>query len=584
MLRELRVRNFALIDELSAEFSPGFNVLTGETGAGKSIIIDALSLALGARAIAVHLPAGMPEASVEAAFDVRGRRDIHDLLAAEGIDHDPDEDLIMRRQILKDGRNRVHINGSLASVSTLRALGDHLVDIHGQGEGQSLQDVGRHLALLDAYGGLAGEATEMRLLYQRLRSLRQELEGLEAQVGGRAERRDVLDFQRKEIEGARLRPGEEEEIKAERDLLTNAERLYQASDAVYQALYAEEGSLLQRLRALIAKGRDASRLDARLNPHFEACEAAYNLLHEAASSLREYRDRVEFDPGRLEELELRLHEIAKLKRKYGGTVEEVLRQAQEITAELGRLEGIEERMEALNKALRESAVEAAARATELSLKRSKAADGLSRQIAQELAELGMPKARFQVRLSAEEDPEGLVEVEGRRYRLRPSGFDQAEFLVSLNPGEDLKPLSKVASGGELSRVMLSIRSILAAIDEIPVLIFDEIDAGIGGSMGDVVGRKLSSLARERQVICVTHLAQISSYADSHFQVEKQVVGGKARTRLRRLPEEERAAELARMLGGRKRSDIPLRHAQEILEAAHRWKKGKDALRQTHKEV
>lgn len=571
MLRELRIRNFPLIDELSMDFSAGLNVLTGETGAGKSIIIDALALALGARALSTQLSFERGEPVVEAAFDVRDKIEILDLLAAEGIEHDPGEDLILRRQILKDGRNRVYVNGSLASVTTLRNLGDYLVDIYGQGEGQSLQRVGRHLELLDAYGGLLKEVAEVRLLYQRLRSLSQELGEIEAQVGKGTGRRELLEFQRREIEGARLKPGEEEELKAEKAFLANAERLYKTSDEAYQALYGEEGSLLQRLRIIIGKGQEAVRLDSRLQPPFEACEVAYNHLQEAAYALRQYREKIQFDPLRLEELELRLHEIAKLKRKYGGTVEDVLLQAQEVALELERLDSFQARIEDIKKALREVKVEMAARVKALSLKRAGAAEGLSSGIAKEMADLGMPKALFQVRLHAEEDQDG-IEMDGRAYHMRPTGVDQAEFLISINPGEDLKPLSKVASGGELSRIMLAIKSILAAVDRIPTLIFDEVDAGIGGAMGEVVGRKLSSLAIHRQVICVTHLAQIASFADSHFYVEKRVSGGRTRISLRRLSEGERVAELARMLGDQKRSEIPLRHAEEILEAAKAWKR------------
>ena len=557
MLKELYIKDLALINELQAEFASGFNVLTGETGAGKSILIDALDLVLGGRWEEAELRSGSDEALVETAFEVEGIPEVRKLLEAEGIPQEPDEYLVLRRQLLRGGRSKAYINGRLSSAATLRALGGFLVDIHGQGQASSLSSPRKHLHLLDAYADLVEEVRAFRGLYERLRQFQRELNELLSKEREKEKRQDLLEYQRKEIDAARLQEGEEEELLAERAILSNVERLYEAAEGAYSTLYAEEGSILDRLFAIASKLKEALKIDSRLQGPLESLEAARLSLEEAASALRDYRERVQFDPQRLEGVEERLHEIGRLKRKYGSSIAEILRYREEIVKELEGFERSEERIQTLEREVGTLERELRMQASALSSKRAEAAKRLREQVVAELRELSMPHAAFEVRIAEE--------------TLGPTGADSAEFFVSYNPGEELKPLQKVASGGELSRTMLGIKAILAASDEIPTLVFDEVDVGIGGGMAEVVGRKLFACSLRRQVLCVTHLPQIAAFADAHFLVFKRTVKGRAEVALERLDQERRVEELARMLGGKGRA-IPLQHAEEILGRTERWKR------------
>lgn len=569
MLKELYIKDLALIDELRAEFAPGFNVLTGETGAGKSILIDALNLVLGGRWEEAELRSGSDEALVEAAFEVEGVSQVAKLLEAEGILQEPGEYLVLRRQLLREGRSKAYINGRLSSAATLRALRGFLVDIYGQGQASSLLSPRKHLYLLDAYADLVEEVRAFRGLYERLRQFQRELDELLSKEREKEKRQDLLEYQRKEIDAARLQEGEEEELLAERAILSNVERLYEAAEGAYSTLYAEEGSILDQLFAMASKLKEASRIDPRLQDPLESLETARLSLEEAASALRDYRERVQFDPARLDAVEERLHEIGRLKRKYGSSIAEILRYREEIVKELEGLERSEERIQTLEREIGTLERELRIRASALSSKRAEAAKRLREEVLAELRVLSMPHAAFEVRITEE--------------TLGPAGVDSAEFFVSYNPGEELKPLQKVASGGELSRTMLGIKTILAASDEIPTLVFDEVDVGIGGGMAEVVGRKLFACSLRRQVLSVTHLPQIAAFATAHFLVFKRAVKGRAEVALERLDQKRRVEELARMLGGKGRA-IPLQHAEEILERAERWKRDLIGHRPFHEMV
>jgi len=563
MLRELTIRNVAVIDELTVAFVPGLNVLTGETGAGKSILIDALQLVLGARGSENLLRSGAEEASVEAAFDTGPGSRVTEPLEAEGIAVEPGEPLILRRQLFRDGRTRAYANGRLASVATLRALGECLVDIHGQHPGQLLLDPLRHRDLLDGYAGTTEEVRAYRDRYGSWQALRREREALLLAERERAQRQDLLEFQRREIEAAGLTIGEEESLTAEHAILSNHERLFAAVEQAYGALEESDEALLTRLSAAAGRVREAAGIDPRLGEILEALETGAVHLREAARGLRDYRARIEFDPGRLEVIETRLHEIGKLKRKYGGTVGEILEHLTRVRADLKGLEHSEARLAELEQMLTASLRDLASRAERLSAARRRAAPKLQEAILAEIRELGMARAAFEVRVTLPESGEGA---------LGSHGMDEVEFLISPNPGEPLKPLHKIASGGELSRTMLAIRVILAAADQTPTLIFDEVDAGIGGNTAEMVGRKLTAASRERQVLCVTHLPQIACFSDHHVVVSKRSLRDRTQTTVRMLPPTERAEELARMLGTLSRSGTPLQHATELLEAANRLKR------------
>ena len=563
MLRELTIKNVAVIDELTVTFVPGLNVLTGETGAGKSILIDALQLVLGARGSENLLRSGAEEAAVEAAFDAGPGSRVTELLGAEGVAVEPGEPLILRRQLFRDGRTRAYANGRLTAAATLRVLGECLVDIHGQHPGQLLLDPRRHRDLLDGYAGTTDEVRAYRDRHGAWQALRREREALLLAERERAQRQDLLEFQRREIEAARLTIGEEESLGAEHAILGNHERLFAAVEQAYGTLEESDEALLTLLSAAAARVREAAGIDPRLGEVLETLETGAVHLREAARGLRDYRARIEFDPERLEAIESRLHEIGKLKRKYGGTVGEILEHLTRVRADLKTLEHSETRLGELEQMLTASRRDLASRAERLSTARRRAAPRLQEAILAEIHELGMARAAFEVRVTSAGSGEEA---------LGPHGTDEVEFLISPNPGEPLKPLHKIASGGELSRTMLAIRVILAAADQTPTLIFDEVDAGIGGNTAEMVGRKLTAVSRERQVLCVTHLPQIACFADHHVVVAKRSLRDRTQTSVQMLPTAERAQELARMLGGLSRSGTPLQHATELLEAANRLKK------------
>jgi DNA repair protein RecN (Recombination protein N) len=563
MLRELNIHNVAVIDALTVSFAPGLNVLTGETGAGKSILIDALQLVLGARSSEELLRSGAEEAMVEAAFDLPADPRVTTLLAGEGIAVERGEFLVLRRHLFRDGKSKAYVAGRLSSAATLRALGEELVDIHGQHPGQPLLDPKRHRELLDAYAGIVEDVRGYRERYLRWQGLGRERETLLTAQRERERRIELLEHQRREIDGAQLVPEEEESLTAERAILANHERLFSAVEQVYVELEESDEAILTRLGATATRAREAAGIDPRLAEILEALETALVHLGEAARSLRDYRGRIEFDPERLEAIEARLHEIGRLKRKYGGNIPDLLEQLAQARKDLETLERSGARLQELERELQTCRQDLLARAERMSGARRKAGQALQEAILTELTALGMAKAAFEVRV--------IVGAQGDAS-LGSYGLDEVEFLISPNPGEALKPLHKIASGGELSRVMLAVRTILADADQTPTLIFDEVDAGIGGSMGEVVGRKLLAAARGHQVLCVTHLPQLACFGDQHVVVEKKSAQDRTETIVRRLTAEERLRELARMLGGPTRSTTALDHANELLEAAGRLKR------------
>ncbi|MBI2081375.1 MAG: DNA repair protein RecN [candidate division NC10 bacterium] len=566
MLRELHIRNIALVEEVRAEFGPGLTALTGETGAGKSIVIDALTLALGARSDPDLIRTGAAEAAVEAAFDVSGIPAVAAALAEAGLTLPEDGLLILRRLLPREGKGRAYVNAQMVPAGTLRALGECLVDIHGQHQGRLLLSARRQLELLDAFGGTAEEAAAFREQFLAWETVRREQAALEGGAREQAARRDFLAFQVKEIDAARLEAGEEERLQAERLILANAERLFALVEEAYGLLEGEEGALLAGLKGAAGRLAEAARFDPDLKPLQESCAQAETLLKDVADEVRRYRSKVDFDPGRLETIETRLHAIERLKRKYGGSVAAILQVRAAAAADLATIEEAPERLKALAAEEARRFADLLEQGRRLSRRRQGAAARLRDGVLAELRELGMPKATFEVRFHR-----GPVE-EGKPVPVRPTGLEEAEFLLSVNPGEELRPLAKVASGGELSRIMLALKGMLAEADETPTLIFDEVDSGIGGGMAEVVGRKLAAVGARRQVLCVTHLAQIAAMADAHHQVEKRTRGGRTETELSRLEGEYRVAELARMLGAAGDSDLPRKHAAAILERAGRLRK------------
>lgn len=568
MLRELRIRNLAVIEEATVPFAPGLNVLTGETGAGKSILIDAILLLLGGRAQPELIRTGAESARIEALFDVDPGGLISPVLDEAGISLD-DGQLILRRELSRSGRSRAFVNDSPATLGLLERLGAHLVELHGQHEHQLLVQAGRQLDLLDRYADAMDAREAVAALVGEWQSARAGLDQLRDSERDRVQREDLYRFQLSEIDGARLQPGEEDALRAARRRLQNAERLAEGLAQLVGSLYDERDSALGRFHRAEQSLADLAKLDPDLAAPLEDLAAARVHLEEAVAALRSLRDGTSADPGRLEEIDARLDALTKLKRKYGESVEAILAHREKVADELRRMERHDETVTALEEKLGTLAASVAAGALALSARREEAARRLERLIQKEIRGLGMDKAVFRVALHREGGmPSGLTAGE-LGWRVTPRGVDQADFLLSANPGEEPKPLTRVVSGGELSRTMLGLKVILARADQTPSLIFDEVDSGIGGRIADVVGQTLRRTAESRQVLCVTHLPQIAAYGHHHLLVTKSVRGARTQTAVLPLEERQRVEELARMLGGEQVTETARRHARTLYAEAQR---------------
>jgi len=558
MLRELRIKDFTIIDDLSISFQPGLNVLSGETGAGKSIIIDALGVLLGDKASQDFIRAGSSEARIEATFDPSSSP----LLSDIGVDGS--ECLILRR-VTGKGRGRAYINDTPVSITSISTIGSELVDIHGQHEHQGLLRKEGHLALVDAFGRLSEETYSLQKMFGEVSALRSKVLEIKEKARERALRIDFLKFQINEIDAASLGECEKQAVEEERAILLNASRLREFAEAAYGILYESEGSAAEKLSKAAANVRDMARIDRNAEEGLSLLESALPLVEDASSAVRRLRDTYEVDPARLADLDDRLELIKKLEKKYGDGIEGILRHRVGAMTELQDLEQAEEQGDEFEKKLSSMESSLAALADELSRKRKTASGLMSKLVVQELRELGFQKADFRVDMK-------------KRSEVGPTGMDELEFLFSANPGEPPKPLSKVASGGELSRIMLALKCLEIGKREVSgqkdkrgadhrtsagTLIFDEVDAGIGGVTAQHVGNRLHLLAEKYQVLCITHLPQIAALADCHLRVEKVLSDEEVRVRVEYLEGEKRREELARMLGG-KVTDRSLKHAEEML--------------------
>ncbi|MGD8240526.1 MAG: DNA repair protein RecN [Armatimonadota bacterium] len=579
MLLELSIENFALIDALTLQLGEGLCVLTGETGAGKSIVIDAIGAALGERVPSETIRTGEAAARVEAVFRAPDCERALSRVAEAGIDPGDDGTVILTRELSRAGRSRAWINGRPSTVSLLRAAGEHLVDVHGQHEHQALIREQSHIAFLDAFGG--AEHGKRRKAYGdaygRWAAMRSELQELQEGEREKFQTLDLLRFQVTEIDAAELRPGEEEELRAEARRLGNAERLGAMVQTARAALSGEGGEQASAVDCLgIAQQELAalSELDDALTGVRGSLDTAVVLAQDAAAELAVYVESIDADPGRIEQVEQRLDDLARLKRKYGDSVEDILALRDSAAAQIEAITSSEERIEELTALLEEQSAKLAAAGERLSSARTRLARRLERTMVAQLRELGMAKSLFEVWLQPlpAEDEDAVVSVsDGSRCGVDPRGLDAARFGFSANPGEEPKPLAKVASGGELSRLMLAFKSVCSRAAEIPTLIFDEIDSGIGADTAVGIGRKLSEVATKAQVLCVTHYPQIASMADVHLRVDKRVRGRRTVVSAEQLEGEERLAEVARMLGGTETGESTQEHAAEILAAAERTK-------------
>jgi DNA repair protein RecN (Recombination protein N) len=560
MLRELHIKNFSIIDDATVEFEEGFNVLTGETGAGKSIIVNALSMTLGERASGDFVRSGEKEAVVEAYFDIPReliKPDNLQFLRDNGID--TDEGVILKRIVTAQGRSRAYINGSMVNVQTLSDISRDIIDVHGQYEHQSLLSSDNQLDLLDAYGGLFPAREKVSGIYESHLAVKRQISDLTQKEKDRARRIDILQFQLSEIDAAGLNPGEEEQLEEEVKILANAGRLAELANESYESLYSSDTSCLANLSAILNHMKEISCIDDRASDSVMSLEEAIPLLEEASFFLRDYKDKIDFSPERLESSQERLELIRNLKRKYGSDIPEILDYREKSALELEELHYSEETLEVLHKELAEHKKQLTEKAHALSNKRKTVSKKIEAKVENELSELSMAGTKFSIRITQEK---GDDTTDGLKAAER--GIDNLEFLIAPNVGEELRPVSKTASGGELSRIMLALKGILAKGDSIPVLIFDEIDSGIGGKAAGTVGEKLKHLASSHQIISITHLPQIASYAANHLQIQKKTRDDRTMVEVHKIEKKERIEEVARMLSGAT-SDASLKHAKELLK-------------------
>ncbi len=564
MLTELYVSNLAIVDKLHIQFGPGFNVLTGETGAGKSILVDALSLLLGGKASTEMIRTGQEEATIEGFFEVKESSHLQFL---RKWPLDIAEGLAIKRLLHRSGKSRAFLNGQAITLHMLAELGEELIHIYGQHEHQHFLNSEKHLEILDRSGGLFELRQKYQELYEEWKKTSSELKELESKEQHRAERLELLNFQWQEITRANLKPprpgqpNEEQELLQERARLVHAEKLYSLAQQAVDLLYAERGSAIERLQITCQRLKEGMKIDPALASLATTLESTLFQVQDLAAALRSYGEKIVFDPKLLEEISFRLDEIQRLKKKYGPTFEDVWQYKEKIELERKDLENCAWQISDLQKKVGELAENAYRLAKELSAQRKEVAKELETKVEAELVTLGMNKVRFHIEV--QEDPQGKLEKEG---------LNQVEFLISPNPGEELRPLVKIASGGELSRIMLAMKRILAEDFGVESLVFDEVDTGIGGAMAEVVGRKLKEISRAHQVFCITHLPQIASLADAHYKVSKKVKGGRTVVECQLLKEKEREEEIARMLGGVQITDKTLAHAREMLRIGSRGKK------------
>ena len=575
MLTELRIHNFAIIDKLDLRFGPGLIILTGETGAGKSIILDAVVMLIGGKADTTFVRTDSDAAFVEGVFQLKGpeKEAVHSILQREDLMDDPNY-VVLMREVRKEGRSVARINGRTVNVSLLKEIGSLVVDIHGQAEHLSLLDSRAHLGLLDRYAEVSRPLSDYRQTYHALLNLRNELNALRKAQSDSDRRIEFLTYQAEEIEAARLKAGEDEELRHERDRLANAESL--AQDAQEALAVLDDGSpetpaasdlIGQAAQALAA----LAKIDSAQNELANQAEVLLDTMSDVIHSLRDYLEEIEFNPKRLDEVEERLDLIHSLTRKYGGSIPAVIASGENARKQLETITGAADRINELELQEAKLLEKLGRQGLSLSEKRKSAAHKMGQGIETELDDLKMSDAKFGVDFQTKADQNGVPLNGGPRIGFDQNGIDRVEFLIAPNPGEGLKPLAKIASGGETSRLMLGLKNVLARADEVPSLIFDEIDQGIGGRVGLTVGQKLWNLSRSHQVFCVTHLPQLAVFGDQHYQVQKLIDKGRTLTRVEQLEGEPRLLELSQMLG--EVGEGTLRSAHELLQVARQMIKG-----------
>lgn len=565
MLRLFHISNIALVSKLVLEFDQGLNLLTGETGSGKSIIVDALGVLLGARFTSELIKAGQTDAFIEGSFSVEPNPEMEEALGAAGINvgRGADEDLLIRRELSTNGRNRIFINHQLSTLSFLRSLRPFLLDIHGQGDQQTLFNPETHRELLDAYANLTELTEEVGQRYRKLIALNRQLEGLNQNEAEKLQLIDTLSFQIEELERARLATGEDEKLEADRRRLSNSEKLSHICAEAYDKVYEGQDSTIARISQAIKQVEALSEYELNFSEYQEGLTSAQALLEDLAFSIRDFAERLEFSPAQLEEIENRLVELARLKRKYGGSIESALAHLERSKDRLRAVERSADRRDELQKEVQAARVEYLASALELHARRLDAAEEFQARVVEHLNEVAIDRAGFEVRIEAPSEQE-LNEADGTG-KFMSYGIDRVEFYFSANQGEPVRPLAKVASGGESSRLMLVLKSVSTPAKFPRTIVFDEIDTGIGGRVSEAVGSKLKRLSQTNQVLCVTHQPQIARFANHHFLVRKEVIKDRTEVIVESLNHRARIEEIARMLTGANITETARRHAREMLK-------------------
>jgi DNA repair protein RecN (Recombination protein N) len=565
MLNCLNISNIALIDELTVEFDRSLNLLTGETGSGKSIIVDALGVLIGGRFTSDLLKAGRARGFIEGLFSIDQNPELERLLADSGIDIESVDgpEIIIRRELAASGRNKILINHQLATQSLLRELRPFLVDIHGQGDQQTLFDTGTHLELLDAFAGVAALKDEVALSFKGWSAIKRELEEHGKQEAEKFQLLDILKFQIDELERSQLIVGEDEQLDEERRRLNNVEKLTTLCAESFALVYDDSDSAITRIRQAARRVEELSAYESRFRQHLEAIEGARALLEDLAFSLRDFADKLEFSPARLDSIEDRLAELSRLKRKYGGSIESALEHLARSQDRLRQIERSDEREAELKRELDAARTAYVRLATKLHQERARAAKKFERAVEHDLAEVAMEHAKFQVQITSWNDAESDSEA---AISFGATGIDRVEFHFSANAGEAARPLVRVASGGEASRLMLVLKTVAGASEFPRTIVFDEIDTGIGGRVSEAVGSKLKKLSATNQVLCVTHQPQIARFADTHLLVRKESAAGRTDISVERLDRRARVEEIARMLTGAEITETARRHARELLKS------------------
>jgi len=561
MLEELRIKNLAIIDELKASFTGGLTVMSGETGAGKSIIIGAVSLLLGDRASADLIRSSKDSAHVEALFDIEGQDKIKEKLEAVGF-YEGDE-LIIKRVVSRTGKNKVYINGNLATLAMLTSLSEYLVNICGQHEHQVILKSDNHIDILDEFGELQSDRQEFTGFYDDYLALKKRLDELELQNREKHEREELLKFQLKEIEDSAPTIGEDQNLLDEKKILVNAKKLREYADESHDILYMKEGSILEQFARVVSCVKEIKEIDSALKVSQGDLDSMYYNLEETAFALRDYVKELHFNPARLEEIEDRMELLGSLKRKYGGSIESVLEKREKIAEELRNISSLAEEIGRISVEISERKKELLHNARNLSQKRREAAERLRGDIEREIHSMMMENTTFSVKFSdalLDGDSEPLV---------HSRGIDEVEFYLSTNVGEELKPLNRIASGGELSRIVLAMKKVLARTGSIGTVIFDEVDSGIGGAVAEVIGSKLRDVAKNHQVMCITHLPQIACFGDTHFLVSKKVEDDRTNAAVTLLDKTQRLDEITRMLGGVDMTEKTREHAREMLDGINK---------------